>query len=61
MLANIDSDINNMNPNGLTNQCKYYNISLEFKKTVVLNKNKSILHTIVCSSINKLNDFIYYY
>ena len=45
MLANIDPDINNMNPNGLTNQCKYYDTSLEFTKAVVHNKNISILHT----------------
>ena len=54
MLANIDPDINNLNPNGLTNQCKYYDTSLEF------NKNISILYANICSSINKLNDFIYY-
>ena len=60
MLANIDPDINNMYPNGLTKQCKYYDTSLEFNKTVVLNKNISILHSNICSSINKLNDFIYY-
>ena len=60
MLANIDPDINNLNPNGLTNQCKYYDTSLEFNKTVILNKNISILHANICSSINKLNDFIYY-
>ena len=47
MLANIDPDINNMNPNGLTKQCKYYDTSLEFNKTVVLNKNISILHTLI--------------
>ena len=60
MLANIDSDINNLNPNGLTNQCKYDDTSLEFNKTVIQNKNISILHAHICSSINKLNDFIYY-
>ena len=60
MLANIDPDINNLNPNGLTNQCKYYDTTLEFNKTVILNNNISILHANICSSINKLNDFIYY-
>ena len=60
MLANIDPDINNMNPNSLKNQCKYYDTSLEFNKTVKYDNNISILHTNICSSINKLNDFMYY-
>ena len=32
MLANIDPDVNNMNPNSFKNQCKYYDTSLEFNK-----------------------------
>ena len=60
MLANIDPDIHNMNPNCLKNQCKYYDTSLEFNRTVKYDNNISILHTNICSSINKLNDFMYY-
>ena len=60
MLADIDPDINNMNPNGLQKQCRYYDTSLEFNKTVDYVNNISILHTNICSSINKLNDFMYY-
>ena len=60
MLADIDPDINNMNPNGLQKHCRYYDTSLEFNKTVDYVNNISILHTNICSSINKLNDFMYY-
>ena len=60
MLDNIDPDINNINPNSLNSQCKYYNTSLEFNKTIAYDNNISILHTNICSSINKLNDFMYY-
>ena len=60
MLADIDPDINNMNPNGLQKQCRYYDTSLEFNKTVDYVNNISILHTNICSSINKLIDFMYY-
>ena len=59
MLADIDPDINNMNPNGLQKQCRY-NTSLEFNKTVDYVNNIYILHTNICSSMNTLNDFMYY-
>ena len=49
-----------MNPNGLQKQCRYYDTSIEFNKTVDYVNNISILHTNICSSINKLNDFMYY-
>ena len=45
MLANIDPDIDNMSPNCFKNQCKYYDTSLEFNKTVNYDNNISILHT----------------
>ena len=32
MLADIDHDINNINPNGLQKQWRYYDTSLEFNK-----------------------------
>ena len=34
MLINIDSDVNNMNPNSLKNQYKNYDTSIEFNETV---------------------------
>ena len=30
ILADIDPDINNMNPNGIQKQCRYYDTSREF-------------------------------
>ena len=60
MLTNIDPDGNNMNPNSLKNQCKNYDTSIEFNETVSYDNNISILHTNICSSIKKLNDFMYY-
>ena len=54
MLTNIDHDVNNMNPNGLKNQCKNYDTSIEFHETVDNNNTISILHTNICSSIKKL-------
>ena len=40
MLANIDPDMNNMNPNCFKNKCKLYDTSLEFNKTVDYDSNK---------------------
>ena len=60
MLAEIDPGINNMNRNDLQKQCRYYETSLEFNKTVDYVNNIYILHTNICSSINKLNDYVLY-
>ena len=60
MLTNIDPDVNNMDPNSLKNQCKNYDTSIEFNETVSHDNNIYILHTNICSSIKKLNDFMYY-
>ena len=58
MLANIDPDINNMNPNGLTKQCKFYDASLEFNKTVVLNKiYQFYIQTYVAQLINQMTSY----
>ena len=60
MLTKIDPNVNNMNPNSLKYQCENYDTSIEFNETVAYDNNISILHRNICSSIKKLNDFMYY-
>ena len=50
-------DVNNMNQNSLK---KSMQKNIEFNETVAYDNNISILHTNICSSIKKLNDFMYY-
>ena len=58
-LINIDPD-HNTSPNGLDKQCKNYDTSCEFRKMSKDKNNISLLHTNICSSVNKLKDFKYY-
>ena len=58
-LIEIDPD-HNSSPNGVEKQCTYYDISNEFNKAMTFQDNISILHTNICSSEHKLNDFMYY-
>ena len=60
VLNDIDPDINNLIPNGLTNQCKGYDTSSELRNDICFLNNTTMLHTNICSSSNKLKDFMYY-
>ena len=44
----------------LKKRCKYYDTSFEFNKAMPFQDNISILHTNICSSKHKVNDFMYY-
>ena len=59
-LADIDPDVNNTLPNELRNQCKSYDTSFEFNKEIGDHNNISLLHANICSSANKIKDFMYY-
>ena len=59
-LIEIDPD-HNSSPNGVEKQCTYYyDTSNEFNNAMSFQDNISILHTNICSSEHKLNDFMYY-
>ena len=58
-LIEIDPD-HNASPNGVEKQCTYYDTSNEFNNAMSFQDNISILHTNICSSEHKLNDFMYY-
>ena len=58
-LIEIDPD-HNTSPNGVEKQCQNYDTSLEFNKAMHSQHNISLLHTNICSSEHKLNDFMYY-
>ena len=58
-LIKIDPD-HNTSPNGVEKQCQNYDTSLEFNKAMHSQHNISLLHTNICSSEHKLNDFMYY-
>ena len=61
ILTDIDPDSNNLNPNGLKNQCKSYDTSSELKKKVCFENNITMLHTNICSSSTKLKNKLMYY
>ena len=60
ILTDIDPDINNLNPNGLKNQCKSYHTSSELIKEACFQNNITMLHTNICSSSKKIKDLMYY-
>ena len=60
LLTDIDPDINNLNPNGLKNQCKSYDTSSELIKEACFQNNITMLHTNICSSSKKIKDLMYY-
>jgi len=57
-LFNIDPDLNTFN--NLNKQCQNYDTSLDFKSKFGSQNNIAILHSNICSSEKKLNDFTYY-
>ena len=50
----------NSSPNGVEKQCTYYDKSNEFNNAMSFQDNISSLHTNICSSEHKLNDYMYY-
>ena len=61
ILTDIDPDINNLNPNGLKNQCKSYDTSSELIKEACFQNNITMLHTNICSSSKKNKGFYVLY
>ena len=59
LLIEIEPD-HNSSSNGVEKQCKHYDTSNKFNKAMLFQDNISILHTNICSSEHKLNDFMYY-
>ena len=60
VLNDIDPHINNLISNGLKNQCKGFDTSIVLRNDICFQNNTTMLHTNICNSPNKLNDFMYY-